>query len=287
MTNLVQPGDTALLISHDHKRFMIRLTPGEQMHTHRGIIEHDACIGGPWGREVLTHLGSPFLLLDPSTADLIRDLKRTTQIMFPKDIGYILLRLAIQPGSRVIEAGGGSGGLTLALARAAMPGGQVVSYEVRQDVQNLARKNLDRVGLVDQVEFKLKDIESGFDEIEMDAIFLDVPEPSHHLAAAAAALRGGGYFGTLVPTTNQIVRLLEALPAHPFGLIEVEELLLRSYKVVPQRLRPLDRMIAHTGYLLFARKIERVAGEQPVVVVPTIDEDFASELADGDEAVRE
>jgi len=254
---LVQPYDTALFISRDHKRFLVRLTPGETLHTHRGTIPHDECIGGAWGRELRTHLNYPFLLLDPSTADLIQDIKRTTQIIYPKDIGYILIKLNIQPGVTVLEAGSGSGALTLALARAALPGGRVISYEVRPDMQNLARKNLDRVGLLDRVEFKLKDITQGFDETGADAVFLDVPEPSNFLGVAAAALRSGGYFGTLVPTTNQIVRLLDRIRAFPFGLIQVEELLLRGYKTVAERFRPMDRMVAHTGYLLFARKFER------------------------------
>jgi tRNA (adenine57-N1/adenine58-N1)-methyltransferase len=209
-----------------------------------------------------THLGYPFLLLDPSTADLIQDIKRTTQIIFPKDVGYILLRLNIQPGVTVVEAGSGSGGLTLALARAAMPGGRVISYEVRPEMQHLARKNLDRVGLADRVEFKLKDIGEGFDEEGVDSVFLDVPEPANYLGEAARALRSGGFFGTLVPTTNQISRLLDRISAYPFGLIEVEELMIRGYKTVPQRLRPLDRMIGHTGYLLFARKFERAIMEE-------------------------
>ena len=270
MTNIVQPHDIALLISRDHKRFLIRLGPGETLHTHRGIIQHDACIGGEWGREILTHLNYPFLLLDPSTADLIQDIKRTTQIIFPKDAAYILMRLSIKPGTFVIEAGSGSGGLTTALATAAMPGGRVISYEVRPDMQNLARKNLDRIGLADRVEFKLKDIETGFDETQADAVFLDVPEPSKFLSVAAAALRGGGYLGTLVPTANQIIRLLAALDHQPFGLIEVEELLLRGYKTVGERFRPLDRMIGHTGYLLFARKIDRIPEE------PKSDKDFTA-----------
>ena len=244
-------------MSRDHKRYLVRLKPGDTLQTHRGVIQHDDCIGGVWGREMKTHLGYPFLLLDPSTADLIQDIKRTTQIIFPKDVGYILLRLSIQPGVTVIEAGSGSGGLTLALARMAMPGGRVISYEVRPEMQHLAHKNLDRVGLADRVEFKLKDIGEGFDEDGVDAVFLDVPEPANYLGVAAAALRSGGFFGTLVPTTNQISRLLDRISGYPFGLIEVEELMLRGYKTVPERLRPLDRMIGHTGYLLFARKFER------------------------------
>ena len=259
---LVQPNDTALFISRDHKRYLIRLLIDGEWHTHRGIIKHNDCIGGVWGREMKTHLGYPFLLLDPSTADLIQDIKRTTQIIFPKDVGYILMKLSIRPGVTVLEAGTGSGGLTLALARAAMPGGRVISYEVRPDMQNLARKNLDRVGLLDQVEFKLKDIAEGFDEDGADAVFLDVPEPSNYLGIASQALRSGGYLGTLVPTTNQIQRLLDRMAEYPFGLIEVEELMLRGYKTVAQRLRPVDRMIGHTGYLLFARKFERAIIEE-------------------------
>lgn len=259
----VQPYDTALFISRDHKRFLIRLVPGEALHTHRGIIPHDACIGGLWGREMRTHLNYPFLLLDPSTSDLVQDIKRVTQIIFPKDIGYILMRLNIQPGVTVLEAGSGSGGLTLALAQHALPGGRVVSYEVRPDMQNLVRKNLDRAGVLDRVELRLKDIADGFDETGVDAVFLDVPEPSQYLGQASMALRSGGYFGTLVPTTNQISRILDRISAYPFGLIEVEELMLRGYKTVPQRLRPLDRMIGHTGYLLFARKFERAIIEEP------------------------
>ncbi len=269
---LVQPNDVALFISRDHKRFLVRLTPGEEFHSHRGIIQHDDCIGGPWGREMRSHLNYPFLLLDPSTADLVQDIKRTTQIIFPKDIGYILMKMAIHPGVTVVEAGSGSGALTLALARAALPGGRVISYEVRPDMQNLARKNLDRVGLIDRVEFKLKDIEQGFDETGVDALFLDVPEPSKCLGVASAALRSGGFFGTIVPTTNQIVRILDRLSAYPFGLIEVEELMLRGYKTVPERLRPLDRMIGHTGYLLFARKFERAIIEEE-----SVHEEFSGE----------
>jgi tRNA (adenine57-N1/adenine58-N1)-methyltransferase len=133
------------------------------------------------------------------------------------------------------------------------------------------------------VEFKLKDIEQGFDETGVDAVFLDVPEPSQYLGVASAALRSGGFFGTLVPTTNQIVRLLDRISAYPFGFVEVEELLLRAYKIVPQRLRPLDRMVAHTGYLLFARKFERAIMEEET----TVHEDFTSETESGNGEVIE
>src|SRR3989304_1974615 len=254
---LAHAGDLALFISRDHKQFLTQLQPGESLHTHRGIIAFDDCIGSAWGRDIRPHLGYPFVVLEPSTADLVRQIKRTTQIIFPKDVGYILMKLSIQPGITVIEAGTGSGGLTLALARIFGTSGGGISYAGRPEMQNLARKNLEKAGLAGRVEFKLKAVESGFDETDVDALFLDVPEPWRCLAQAASALRSGGFFGTIVPTANQVIRLLDALRDEPFGLIEVEELLLRAYKTVPERLRPMDRMVAHTGFLLFARKIDR------------------------------
>jgi len=249
--------DLVFLMGKDRKSFIVRLEPGAELQTHRGVIKHDDLIGQPLGREVQSHLGYPFLVLEPSTHDLILDLKRTTQIMYPKDIGYVLLKMNVGPGSRVVEAGTGSGGLTLALAWAVMPTGRVYSYEVRPDVLNLAAKNLEKLDLLPFVELKERDIKEGFDEVDVDALFLDLRNPWEYLVQAHAALKGGGFFGATLPTTNQVVRLIGALPERGFSAVEVEELLLRPYKAVPGRLRPMDRMVAHTGYLIFARKIER------------------------------
>jgi len=250
-----QPDDLALLVGRDRKSFIIRLEPGSQLHTHRGIVCHDDLIGTPWGTQLSTHLGHPLLLLQPSTDDQVRGLKRTSQIVYPKDAGYILMKMRIAPGRRVIEAGTGSGGLTLVLAQAVSPTGRVYSYDVRQDMQDLARKNLGQLGLCGFVEFKLRDISLGFDERGVDALFLDVPTPWDYLAQVHAALANGGFFGSVLPTTNQVSDLIGELEARDFGLIEVEELLLRQYKAVSARLRPVDRMVAHTGYLVFARAL--------------------------------
>ena len=161
------------LMGRDRKSFIVCLEPGAELQTHRGVIRHDELIDQPLGREVQSHLGYPFLILEPSTHDLILDLKRTTQIMYPKDIGYVLLKMNIGPGSRVVEAGTGSGGLTLALARSVMPTGRVYSYEMRPDVLNLATKNLRKLGLLPFVDLKERDIGGGFDEVDADALFLD------------------------------------------------------------------------------------------------------------------
>ena len=150
--HLAQEGDLVLLISQDRKQFIVRLQAGGQLQTHRGCVNHDDLLNQPLGREIRSHVDYPFVILEPSTCDLISELKRTTQIMYPKDIGYVLIKLNITPDSHVIEAGTGSGGLTLALARALGPAGRLYSYEVRPDVLRLAQKNLGSMGLTDRVE---------------------------------------------------------------------------------------------------------------------------------------
>jgi tRNA (adenine57-N1/adenine58-N1)-methyltransferase len=250
--------DLVLLLGQDRKSFIVRLQAGGQLQTHRGCINHDDLLGHPLGREIRTHIGYPFVVLEPSTYDLVKHLKRTTQIMYPKDIGYVILRLNVMPGNRVVEAGTGSGGLTLALARALGPNGRLFSYEARADILRLARENLAALGLADWVDFKQRDIAAGFDETAVDALFLDVRRPWAYLPQVTAALKAGGFFGAILPTTNQVTQLVMALEAQQtYGNIEVEELLLRPYKAVPTRLRPMDRMVAHTGYLIFARKVSR------------------------------
>ena len=256
--NLAQENDLVLLIGQDRKQFVVRLEPGGQLQTHRGYHNHDDLLGQPLGREVLSHLGYSFVILQPSTSDLISQLKRTTQIMYPKDIGYTLLKLSVVPGDRVIEAGTGSGGLAVALARAVGSGGKVYSYEIRHDILNLARKNLEALGLADCVSFRLRDIAEGFDETGVDALFLDVRRPWAYLAQVTDALKDSGFFGAILPTANQVADLIRGLEEQQtFGHIEVEEVLVRPYKAAPSRLRPMDRMVAHTGYLVFARKVQR------------------------------
>jgi tRNA (adenine57-N1/adenine58-N1)-methyltransferase len=261
-------GDSVLLVAEDQKRTLIKLQRGQQWHSNRGFIRHDDLIGQPLGRMLVTQLGHAYLVLEPSTHDLIRYIKRTTQIIFSKDAAYLVQRLNLFPGRRVVEAGTGSGGLTLALARAVMPTGRVFSYEERTPMSELAGKNLARFSLREVVELKVRNIADGFDERNVDALFLDMREPWHHIGQAREALKGGGFFGALLPTTNQVSELLRALETHGFADLEVEELLVRPYKPNADRLRPADRMVAHTGYLVFARKVTLPEGEAWRIVDP-------------------
>lgn len=252
---IVNAHDPILLINDEGKRYLHYAQPGGSWFTNQGRILFDELIGQPFGRMVATDKGQPFLLLRPTTSDLIRYLKRTTQIVFPKDAAQLVMELDLWDGRRLIEAGTGSGGLTLAFARAVMPHGRVYSYEARAEHQAVARQNMERLGLLPYVDLKLRDIGEGFDEREVDAVFLDVRDAGQFVPQAQAALMEGGLFGSLVPTANQVSELLAALEAGDFVELRVEELLVRPWKPVPDRLRPADRMVAHTGYLVFARKL--------------------------------
>jgi tRNA (adenine57-N1/adenine58-N1)-methyltransferase len=258
---IARDGDLAQLVGLRHKHFILALQAGAKFETHRGILQHDDLIGKPWGTQVFSHIGSPFFLLQPSLADLITELPRTTQILYPKDIGFILVTMGIGPGQTVMEAGTGSGSMTTALAFAVGPEGHVISYEIKPDVQNLARKNLTRFGLDSRVDFKLRDIQEGFDEVDADSFFLDVPNPYDYTGQVRAALKPGGFLCCLIPTFNQVEKTLQALRQNRFAFVEVCELLLRYYKPEPARIRPTDRMVAHTGFLVFARRIE--PGDDP------------------------
>jgi tRNA (adenine57-N1/adenine58-N1)-methyltransferase catalytic subunit len=273
---VARSGDIVELVGPRAKNFIIRLTPGERLQTHRGILYHDDLIGKTWGTQVFSHMGRSFILLQPSLGNLLRETPRTTQIMYPKDIGYILVTLGIRPGQHVLEAGTGSGALTTALAYAIGPQGHVTTYEQRFETQRLAQKNLVRLGLDERVSFKLRDISEGFDERNIDALFLDLPNPYDYMVQVRQALKPGGFFGCILPTTNQIIRLLEALNRENFAFIEVVELMLRNYQAEPDRFRPVDRMIAHTGYLIFARPIIPAAARPPVPEADVeVDEDFS------------
>ena len=253
----VRPGEVVLLVSPERKRYLIKLQPGESWFSHRGSIEHDALIGQPLGRTVYTQHGYAYLALEPSTNDLIQELPRTTQIIYGKDAAQIALRLNLYPGRTLVEAGTGSGGLTFLLARTVMPSGRVYSYETRPDNFEMAQNNLTELGLAPYVTLYNEDISGGFHEREMDACFLDLREPWYFLDHVWECLKGSGFFGALVPTTNQVTELVAALQERPFGDISIEEILVRPWKATPGRLRPEDRMLAHSGFLIFARKIAR------------------------------
>lgn len=256
--NNPQFGDTILLLDPEGKRIVVRLAPNQRVDSHLGFIKHETFLDYPYGAKIPTQLGETFVMLEPSTVDLVMKVSRATQILYPKDIGYLLLKMNIHPGLRVVEAGTGSGAMTLALARMVQPNGKVFTYEERAEHQENARKNIERAGLTPLVEFRVRDIRAGFDERDADALFLDVREPWLYLAQVHAALKPGGFFGSFMPTTNQVSEMLQEIyRLSNWVEIEVSEVLQRKYKTNADRLRPDDRMIAHTGFILTARPVSQ------------------------------
>jgi tRNA (adenine57-N1/adenine58-N1)-methyltransferase len=246
-------GDFILLFDGE-KKYFLELKP-KIFSTRFDSLDLASLIGKDYGDRVLGKKGSTFFILKPTIYDFIKNVERQTQIIYPKDVGYILLKLGVGPGKKVLECGTGSGALTLAFAYVVGEEGRVITYEKEERFFQLAKRNLERFSLAHRVELKLKEVVISFDETEVDAVFLDVREPWLLLKPAWDALKPGHPLGILVPTTNQVSQTLTHLLNLPFKDVEVLEILVRRYKPNPERLRPEDRIVAHTGYLIFAKKV--------------------------------
>jgi len=253
---LIKDGDRVLLYGEDGTKFLVKVEAGKKKGTHLGVVEFDSIIGMNYGDIVkIGKTNKSYYILPPTYIDDIFSMKRKTQIIYPKDSSYILLKLDIKPGKRVIDTGVGSGAMCAAMARLVGENGKVYAYERREDFYNLATQNLTEWGLIDRVELKLRDISMGFDETNIDALLLDVPDPENYIQQCWQALAGGGMMGVICPTVNQVSMVLEKMYELPFIDVEVWESLMRQYKPYPNRLRPVDRMVAHTTFLVFARKV--------------------------------
>lgn len=250
---MIPYGSLVLFVTPKGKRYIKRLESGESWHSHDGIIAHDDVAALNFGDTVTTSMGRPIQVQDVTLQDLLKGIKRQTQIIYPKDIAYICLRLGAGPGRTICEAGCGSGGLTLALSWFCGPTGRVVSHDAREEFAKLARRNLEWAGVGDNVEINVRDVAEGFCVEKADALFLDVRTPWEYLDNAVKAIRPGAMLGFLLPTAIQVGELLKGLERGPFDAIEVQELLLRDWKPLADRLRPADRMTAHTGFLVFCR----------------------------------
>ncbi len=279
-------GQLALLVSPKGKRYMHRFSqegePAKDFHTHDGVIPAAALEEADYGRVVKTHLGRPYRVLKPTLHDLVKGVKRQTQIIYPKDIGYICMRLGVGPGQRLIEAGSGSGSLTVALSWFCGDSGRVYTYEQRPEFAKLCRRNLEWAGVGGNVEQHERDIAEGFAQTGVDGLFLDVRTPWVYLDQAAAAVAPGAPLGFLLPTTNQVCTLLDNLEKGPFASLEVLEILVRRYKTVAERFRPDDRMVAHTGFLVFCRHQPKAEEEAPAEDISpednSIEDNFIEEI---------
>ncbi len=255
----LRTGEAVLLVDAKGRRYLITLRPGASFHTHVGIVAHDRLIGSPEGSTVLGSTGRRFLVVRPTLSDAVLKMPRGAQVIYPKDLGAILMEADIAPGDRVLEAGVGSGALSMAVLRA---GAEVVGYELREDFAERALANVQSM-LGEDVPYRVevRDVYHGIDERHLDRILLDLPEPWRVLGHAETALRPGGILCAYLPSINQTSQLRDAIERSTFGLASTLEVLHRTWHVEPRSVRPDHRMVGHTGFLTTARRL--LPAEEP------------------------
>ncbi len=257
MENRIREGDYVLLFLDRKRTYLVKVEREKTLHTHKGFIELERLIGKNYGSRIKSSMNIEFAALKPTLKDYIFKSARKTQIIYPKDIALIILFSGIEAGSVIVEAGTGTGALTIALAHYVKPTGRVYSYEIRKEFIETAIKNLRRAGVEEYVELKNKDITEGIDEEDVDLVVLDMATPWLVVPHAYKALKGSGVFTSFSPTIDQVVKTVKTLKEEGFTDIMTVECLLRRMQVEEGRTRPETLMVGHTGYLTFARKILR------------------------------
>ena len=252
---IFREGDLVMLVDRKRRRYLQRLTDSGSFQTHLGYVPHAEIIGQSVGSRVFVG-GHRYLALRPTLAEYTVESRRLTQIIYPKDVGAILVAADIFPGARVVEAGLGSGSLSLSLLRAIGPSGALFSYEVREGSIAGAQENI-RVAMGETPNHTVRchDLYGGVPDAELDRVVLDVPEPWRAVEHAAKALVPGGIFLAYLPTVLQVHRLVDALNREPeFDMVDSFEVLHRPWHVTRRSVRPVHRMVAHTAFLTTARK---------------------------------
>jgi len=291
--SLLRNGERIHLVAKNGRQYALTLKAGDLYQFSGHKIAHDDLIGKPDGSIVILSGGKKMLALRPTFGDYVLKMPRGAQVLYPKDLALIPMWADIYPGARVFEAGTGSGALTMALLRAVGPHGLVVTYETREDFSRTALTNIERyLGPVSNLRPCRKNANEGIDLLEdripFDRVVLDLPEPWQVIPHAARALRSGGIYLSFVPTVPQVVQTVEGLRrAAVFGMVETFETLLRTWSVQGRSVRPDHRMVAHSGFITVARKVE------PGLLSSTSgqkadDEELHEEVSDeaGEERVR-
>jgi tRNA (adenine57-N1/adenine58-N1)-methyltransferase len=251
-------GDACLLFDVKGRRYLIELIPGRSFHSHRGALPHDEIIGSPEGSSLETTSGTFLTVVRPRLADYVIKMSRGANVLYPKDAAALMVWADIGPGMTVLEAGTGSGGLTMMLARAVGPTGRVVSVERRSDHATLARSRIAGFfgSVPEWVDLRVGEVIDVVEEIGPERIVLDVPEPWEMVEAAAEHLPGGGGFACYVPNVPQVETVRSAI-AETGRFIEVStfEVMMRDWSINGRSVRPSHRMVGHTGFITVGRKV--------------------------------
>jgi tRNA (adenine57-N1/adenine58-N1)-methyltransferase len=262
LDSLLKENDAVLFIDRKGRRYLKILRRGKKLEI-RGDLAPETLYGLAEGSRVKFSTGENYLVLRPTYADLIPHLPRAAQVIYPKDTGPLLVWGDVYPGATVIEGGVGAGALTIALLRAVGPAGRLISYELREDFAAAARRNVATFfGDAPNWTIKLRDLYEGFDETAVDRLFIDLPEPGRALEVVARALRPGGVFVGYVPTVLQLKDTVETLQRRPdFAEIESFETLMRNWHVKGMSVRPVHRMIAHSAFIIVARRLADIPAQ--------------------------
>ena len=252
-----QEGDHALLVDRKGRRYLVRLSKSGKFESHIGNFDHQDLIDCDEGTWVTTARGHRLLAVKPTMAEFTQRMPRIATVVYPKDLGAFLIYADIFPGCRVLEAGTGSGAVTIALLRAVGDTGHVFSYDTREDMIRRATSNVEVIYPEHaNLTIRLGDVYQGFEEREIDRIVLDLPEPWHLVSHASEALVPGGIILSFLPTVLQIHDLVNALKAQlTFEMIETFEIMLRPWSVSGRSVRPAHQMVAHTGFITIARRV--------------------------------
>lgn len=255
-SQVFQEGDKALIQDKRGRHYLITLAASKKFESHIGAFPHEDLIGQEDGAWVTTNRGHVLLAVKPTMAEFTVEMPRIATVIYPKDVGAILVQGDIFPGARVLEAGCGSGSMTMSLIRAVGERGQIYSYDLREDMLDRSRKNVQTMlGDAPNVEFKQGDVYQGIDEDDLDRIVLDLPEPWQVVPHASEKLVRGGLFISFLPTILQVHELAKALrDQRTFEMVETFEILKRDWSVTSRSVRPSHRMVGHTGFITTARR---------------------------------
>ncbi len=252
---LIKDGDRVLIVTEKKKRYLVQVRPNKKFHCSEGFIDTSTLIGKKYGCGVVSNTGSKWHVFNPTIVDRLMFLKRITQIVYPKDLGYVIVSSGIGPGSRVLEAGTGTGVLTAMLAHLVKPDGKVYSYDVKAEYLEAAAVKLKQLGLADYVELKHGDVGRDVVERDVDAAIIDLPEPWKAAKSCHDALKPSGIWVSLSPTIEQVVQTFEALEGTGFADLSCVEILVRNIRVKRGMTRPEFIMRGHTAYIVTARKV--------------------------------
>ena len=254
----IEEGSYVLLFHTPRKKWLAKVTNDKKLHTHLGIIDISATIGIEYGSAVKTTEGKLIFLIEPTIHDFIMKSERRTQIVYPKDLGYIAARTGLKNGSKVLEIGTGSAALSTFMASIVKPEGHIYSFDVNPEFMEIARRNLEKAGMSSYVTMHQHDPHQGVDIREADVAIVDLGDPWTVVDQVHDALKGSGAFVAICPTMNQIEKTATELKRAGYADIDCVELMIRNIEAREGMTRPSMRMIGHTTYLVFARKVQKV-----------------------------